>query len=96
MIGLVMFFWSVICLASVVVFPDKSSLPGLLLVMLFGSLILATVFKILVSDTCKSIKRRSSEHVQERFRSDREKAKATEAKYLHSRTARCCFFLVVT
>mmetsp|Transcript_121432 Transcript_121432/g.288538 ORF Transcript_121432/g.288538 Transcript_121432/m.288538 type:complete len:190 (+) Transcript_121432:106-675(+) len=64
-IGLAMFCWSVICLTSVVVFPDKSSLPGLLLVMLFGSLILATVSKILVSDTCKSIKHRSSEHVQD-------------------------------
>ena len=64
LMGVAAFGWSTICLTCIacyMLFPDKSSLPSMLLALVFGSLIMVAVFRVLISDRCK----RHQEHVQE-------------------------------
>ena len=64
LLGAGMFIWSMICITCLVfytIFPDRASLPNMLMGMAIGSLAMVVVVRALISDTCK----RPSEHVQE-------------------------------
>ncbi|CAE7241030.1 Rnf103 [Symbiodinium pilosum] len=63
-LGVGMFGWSSICITCLVfytIFPDKSSLPSMLLAMVIGSIVMIVVARVLISDRC----RRQTELVQE-------------------------------
>ena len=64
--GLVAFGWTLICLTSIVtymVFPDRSSLPSLLLAMVFGSWTILAIFRMLISDRCKRRQEDVQDHI---------------------------------
>ena len=80
LVGMATFGWSVVCLICIGCYtasPDKSSLPSLLLVMVFGSLIMVTVIRILISEQCK----RRNEHLEEQLCPCEATCRSTEKPY---------------